>query len=82
MFGSSLEERCTEESDIDIAVFGSKTKGSYIDSSEFRSFKRGLFSFDWNQDYDVLYFKESTEKDDPIMTDIYEGVEIYRRETE
>ena len=26
LFGSSLEERCTENSDIDIAIFGKKTK--------------------------------------------------------
>ena len=25
LFGSSIEDRCTEQSDIDIAVFGNKT---------------------------------------------------------
>lgn len=29
LFGSSIEDRCTEESDIDIAVFGEKTRGRY-----------------------------------------------------
>lgn len=79
LFGSSLEERCTDRSDIDIAVFGTRTKGNYIDSKEFRSFKKGLFQFDWDQDYDVLYFSENGKNTGDIMTDINKGVEIYRR---
>jgi len=78
LFGSSTEERCSPESDIDIAVFGEKTR-SYIDSKEFKAFKKGLFSFDWDQDYDVLYFKENTNCSAEIMKDIQNGVEIYRR---
>jgi predicted nucleotidyltransferase len=79
LFGSSLEERCTDRSDIDIAVFGTKSKGSYIDSREFKLFKKGLFQFDWDQDYDVLYFSENRKNTGDIMTDISKGVEIYRR---
>ena len=82
LFGSSLEERCTQNSDIDIAVFGTKTKGKYIDSKEFRDFKSSLFRFDWDQDYDVLYFKEGDVYQDAIMSDISQGVEIFRRTTE
>ena len=82
LFGSSLEERCTKDSDIDIAVFGMKTKGKYIDSKEFRDFKSSLFRFDWDQDYDVLYFKEGNEYQDAIMNDITNGVEIFRRTAE
>ena len=80
LFGSSLEERCTAKSDIDIAVFGVKSKSRYIDSGEFRRFKKNVFSFDWNQDYDVLYFAENYVCEDPIMKDINSGVEIYRKE--
>ena len=29
LFGSALEDRCTEKSDIDIAVFGDMSKGKY-----------------------------------------------------
>ena len=58
---------------------GSKSKGSYIDSKEFRAFKSGLFRFDWNQDYDVLYFKDDEECKDAIMKDISQGIEIFRR---
>ena len=79
LFGSALEERCSERSDIDIAVFGTKAKGSYIDSKEFREFKRGLFRFDWDQDYEVLYFKDDEDCKAAIMTDIRRGVEIFRR---
>ena len=82
LFGSSIEKRCTENSDIDIAVFGSLQKSKYIDSKEFRAFKSGLFSFDWDQDYDVLYFRDNTEYQDAIMDDINNGVEIYRRAAE
>lgn len=79
LFGSSIEERCTNKSDIDIAVFGDKDKCRYLDSKEFGDFKDALFRFDWNQDYDVLYFKENANNKSNIMTDINNGVEIYRR---
>ena len=80
LFGSSIEERCTDSSDIDIAVFGIKSKGSYIDSKEFRDFKSGIFCFDLEQDYDVLYFKENADNSDGIMNDINNGIEIFRRD--
>ena len=78
LFGSSIEDRCTDRSDIDIAGFGDTTKGSYIDSREFKAFKSGLFRFDWDQDYDILYFKENAKNSSDIMKDINNGVEIYR----
>ncbi len=78
LFGSSIEDRCTDNSDIDIAVFGNKDKGRYIDSKEFRDFKSAIFRFDWNQDYDVLYFVDGKEYNAAIMNDINKGVEIYR----
>lgn len=79
LFGSSIEERCTKESDIDIAVFGEKNKGNYIDSKEFNAFKSALFKFDWDQDYDVIYFSLNSKNQAAIMNDINKGVEIYRR---
>ena len=79
LFGSSIEERCKADSDIDIAVFGDKTKGKYLDSKEFRFFKSALFRFDWGQEYDILYFKENEKCNAEIMKDISSGVEIYRR---
>lgn len=82
LFGSAAEERCKETSDIDIAVFGSKTKSRYLESKEFETFRRALHQFDWNQDYDVLYFKEGFHKSAAIMSDIEHGVEIFRRNLE
>ena len=82
LFGSSLEERCSDRSDIDIAVFGTMPKGKYIDSKEFRMFKKGLFEFDWDQDYDVLYCEEHGKKRGDILAEIDHGIEIYRRTAE
>jgi len=79
LFGSATEERCKETSDIDIAVFGKETKGKYIDSKEFTAFHDALYQFDWDQDYDVLYFQDGVQNHSPIMDDIIDGVEIFRR---
>ncbi len=82
LFGSTLEERCTGDSDIDIAVFGDKTRGRYLDSKEFNLFKSGLFRFDWEQNYDVLYFTEGHDNGSEIMMNINNGVEIFKRTVE
>ena len=81
LFGSSIEERCTDDSDIDIAVFGNTAKTKYLKSKEFKDFHKNLFSFknDFSQDYDILYFYENQNHSDAIMTDINNGIEIYRR---
>ena len=81
LFGSALEERCTDRSDIDIAVFGKKSQSEYRRSKEFKNFQRQLFSFegDFSQDYDILYFCEGKPTDDPILANINQGAEIYRR---
>ena len=81
LFGSALETRCTERSDIDIAVFGKKKQNEYLRSKEFKNFQRQLFSFgnDFSQDYDILYFCESKNYTDAILEDVNKGVVIYRR---
>ena len=79
LFGSSIEERCTDRSDIDIAVFGKMQKAKYLGSGEFRNFQDQLFLYDLNQDYDILYFCDGKDYKDPIMADISCGTEIYRR---
>ncbi len=81
LFGSSIEERCTDESDIDIAVFGSLSKSKYLRSKEFKKFQDELFMYDLNQDYDILYFCENDKSEDAIMNDINQGTEIYRSGT-
>ena len=79
LFGSALEERCTDRSDIDIAVFGDQTKGKYLQSKEFMDFQGNIFRFGFEQDYDILYFQAGKNYDDHIMVDISHGAEIYRR---
>ena len=39
LFGSSLEERCTDESDIDIAVLGSNQKASICNQRNSKIFR-------------------------------------------
>ena len=80
LFGSAIEERCKKQSDIDIAVFGAKTRSKYLDSKEFHTFKTKLFQFDWDQEYDVLYYKDTAGMNDEFMKEIERGVEIYRRQ--
>ena len=80
LFGSSLEERCTARSDIDIAVFGNQPKASYLKSKEYKNFRNQIFLYDLNQDYDILYFVEGKKNEDLIMKDINQGVEIFRRD--
>ena len=80
LFGSSLEERCTERSDIDIALFGDMGKSKYLGTKEFRVFQDQLFLYDLDQDYDILYFCDGQDYQDAIMDDINDGVEIYRRQ--
>lgn len=80
LFGSALEERCTQGSDIDIAVFGNRPKGQFLRSREFRDFRKRLFGYDLNQDYDVLYFEDGKHYEDRILNDINRGIELYRRQ--
>ena len=79
LFGSAMEERCTDRSDIDIAVFGNETKSRYLRSKEFRDFQSRLFRFGFEQNYDILYFQEGKTSGDSILEDISKGIEIYRR---
>lgn len=46
LFGSSVEERCTDKSDIDIAVFSNKPRMKFLSSKSFRNFMRKVYSFD------------------------------------
>ena len=80
LFGSSLEERCTSRSDIDIAVFGTQTSYRALSSKEYERFARQLYSFDDHaQSYDILYFKTGTKDNSPIMEDIRRGEVLYER---
>lgn len=81
LFGSSIEERCTEDSDIDIAVFGKQNPSRALSSKKYERFARQLYAYDdHNQGYDILYFKQGTKANSPIMENILRGEVIYERE--
>ena len=55
LFGSSLQERCRENSDIDIAVFGNQPRSRALTSKKYERFARQLYAFDNHaQAYDIL----------------------------
>ncbi len=86
LFGSSLEERCTNKSDIDLVIISNSSIGKLSQTKAFDKFINCLYSFDMEQDYDKLYFKSIKEieekKDDiPICNELMQkGKVIYRRQ--
>lgn len=80
LFGSSIQERCTEGSDIDIAVFGNQVPSRALASTKYERFARQLYDFDDHaQAYDILYFKTGGRNNSPILHDINEGEILYDR---
>jgi predicted nucleotidyltransferase len=79
LFGSALEERCKNISDIDIAIFGDKTEYKFLRSKQFKEFEKQAYAFGEFQDYDVLYFQNGKKINGNIMDDINEGKVIYRK---
>ena len=80
LFGSSIEDRCQESSDIDIAVFGKQIRSKALSSKKYERFSRQLYAFnDFKQDYDILYFKSGTKNRSLIMDDIQRGEVLYER---
>ena len=80
LFGSSLQERCCENSDIDIAVFGNQPRSRALTSKKYERFARQLYTFDNNaQAYDILYFKSHSGDTSPILQEISRGEELYSR---
>lgn len=79
LFGSSVESRCTTSSDIDLAIFGNKVPSKALESKMYKHFSRRIHSFDYKQDYDLLYFKSDSNDKSPIMNSINRGEVIYER---
>ena len=79
LFGSSVEERCTDKSDIDIAVFSNKPRMKFLSSRSFRNFIRKVYSFDEEQRYDVIYFKTGKDYKEPIFKEVMKGNVIYAK---
>lgn len=64
LFGSALEDRCKEDSDIDFAIISKHTVSSLCRYKSFHEFSSQLYSKDLDQDYDILYFKSLEEIED------------------
>ncbi len=80
LFGSSLQERCRETSDMDIAVFGRQPRSRVLASRKYERFVRQLSAFDdYAQAYDILYFRSGTDDSSPILNEIRRGEELYAR---
>lgn len=80
LFGSSIEERCTEDSDIDIAVFGNKKEYIAHKSKAYNNFQVNLFRFDDSgQNYDILYLENEKKYQGNIASIIDSGVIIYKK---
>lgn len=85
LFGSSLEERCTDNSDIDIAIISSDTVNRLSSNKRFVKFMEAIYNLDFEQEYDRLYFSsvkeiEAKKQSVPICKElIQKGKIIYRR---
>ncbi len=80
LFGSSIDERCTEQSDIDLAIFGVQNRSKVLTSKKFDMFAKQLYLFDGcKQSYDLLYFKEDYKNVGIILEEIKEGEILYER---
>lgn len=81
VFGSSITEHCTEESDIDLAIFGNVVPSRAYRSAEYRNFQKKIYSKNnHKQSYDMLYFKTGgKQRDHRIMDEIDGGQRIYEK---
>ena len=80
LFGSCIRNKCREDSDIDIAVFGCLPKGRCLTSKKYERFLTQVFSFDdFRQAYDILYFKTGSRNNGGIMREIENGEVLYVR---
>ncbi|MGN0159848.1 MAG: nucleotidyltransferase domain-containing protein [Lachnospiraceae bacterium] len=84
IFGSSVEERCTEKSDIDIAIVSNITRSKLFNAKDYKEFTNRLYNIDLEQDYDILQFNSIAsikESKDSVCKDILtKGKLIYSRE--
>ena len=85
LFGSALEEKCTETSDIDFVVISKYPVSVLSKRKGYRDFLKQLYmSDDFVSEYDILYFKSAEEisenKEDRICAEINEkGKVIYEK---
>lgn len=56
LFGSSLEEKCNEESDIDIAIVSNIKRSRLYRAKEYRDFLANVYKYNLRQEYDIIQF--------------------------
>lgn len=85
LFGSALEERCTERSDVDIAIISKRGVSGLSGTKGYEMFMNRLYECNKDQEYDRIYFKsvkEIEEKKDTVLICrelLEKGELIYRR---
>ena len=80
LFGSCTGNRCKDDSDIDLAIYGSETEYRALRSKKYDRFTSQIYSFDDSgQSYDLLYFVTGKQYKGLIMNDIENGELIYAR---
>lgn len=63
LFGSSLEKRCTQKSDIDLAIVSNVTRSKLFRSKSYDDFTTKLYKINEGQDYDILTFNSQAALD-------------------
>ena len=80
LFGSSIEDRCKKDSDVDIAIFGDIPKSAMYKKKSYNKFLDSIYGYDLSQDYDVLYFTNKNKKNIAILSDVEKGVLLYEKD--
>lgn len=82
VFGSTVEESCTEKSDIDIAIVSNVTRSKLFQIKSYNEFTNKLYGIDHDQDYDILQFNSLDaikNSDDFVCRDIIDkGKLLYK----
>ena len=80
LFGSATGDRCKEDSDIDIAVFGTEPTYQMLRSKKYLDFTNAVRGFgDGRQSYDILYFKTGTKDNRFFIDEVGKGEVLYER---
>lgn len=83
VFGSTVDESCTDKSDIDIAIISNVTRSKLFQTKSYNEFTNKLYDIDIDQDYDILQFNSLdaiTNSDDFVCRDIIDkGQLLYER---
>lgn len=84
LFGSSLEERCRKDSDIDLAIISNVTRSRLFKNKSYDRFTTRLYQSSPGQDYDLLQFNSKRAIEDCrefVCSEILKkGKTIYRKE--